>query len=149
LQVIRKVKEHGKKKKKEMKKLGIKEKAPKDPGLPSQWPFKEELIKEFQFKKDQILADEKRRKEERKRARLVRLLPRRRAGRGAANEAPARPAAVAVFRAAHIVAGSLPARRSGACPPPSTAGGDGDGRQRRPDAAGGPAEGGRRQAVGL
>jgi nuclear GTP-binding protein len=58
-----------------MKKLGIKEKAPKDPGLPSQWPFKEELIKEFQFKKESILADEKRRKEERKRARQVRGSP--------------------------------------------------------------------------
>ncbi len=73
--VIRKVKEHQQKKKKEMRKLGIKPKAPKDPGLPSQWPFREELIKEFQFKKDLILADEQRRKEERKRSRQVSASP--------------------------------------------------------------------------
>jgi nuclear GTP-binding protein len=67
-----KVKDHVRKKKKEMKKLGSKPKGPKDPGLPSQWPFKEELIKEFAFKRAQILADEKLKKEQRKARRLVR-----------------------------------------------------------------------------
>lgn len=69
--IKKKVKEHAKKKKKEMKKLGIKPKAPKDPGLPAQWPFKEELIKEFAFQRAQILADEKRRKDEKKARRAV------------------------------------------------------------------------------
>ncbi len=71
--VIRKVKEHQRKKRKELKKSGVKPKSPKDPGLPSQWPFKEELIKEFAFKRAQILAAEKRKKEEKKARRLVRL----------------------------------------------------------------------------
>ncbi len=70
--VIRKVKEHHRKKRKELKKSGAKPKAPKDPGLPSQWPFKEDLVKEFAFKRAQILADEKRKKEEKKARRLVR-----------------------------------------------------------------------------
>lgn len=45
-QVKKKIKEHHKKKRREVnanKKKGIKEKGPKDPGLPSQWPFKEEV----------------------------------------------------------------------------------------------------------
>jgi nuclear GTP-binding protein len=42
-----------------------------DPGLPSQWPFKEELVKEFAFKRAQILADEKRKKDEKKARRMV------------------------------------------------------------------------------
>ncbi len=70
--VIRKVKEHHKKKRKELKKAGGKEKRPKDPGLPQQWPFKEDLIKEFAFKRAQILAEEKRKKEEKKARRQVR-----------------------------------------------------------------------------
>jgi hypothetical protein len=45
LQVIRKVKEHHAKKRKELKKAGGKTKAPKDPGLPSQWPFKVQTCK--------------------------------------------------------------------------------------------------------
>jgi len=72
--IIKKVKEHHKKKKKELKKKGIKPKGPKDPGLPAQWPFKDELIKEFAWKRAQILADEKRKKEERK-ARRMGLAP--------------------------------------------------------------------------
>lgn len=69
--IIKKVKEHHKKKKKELKKKGLTEPKRKDPGLPSQWPFKEELIKEFAWKRAQILADEKRKKEERKARRQV------------------------------------------------------------------------------
>ena len=68
-QVKKKIKEHHKKKRREInanKKKGIKEKGPKDPGLPSQWPFKDELIKEFAFKRAQILASEKLKKEQRK-----------------------------------------------------------------------------------
>mmetsp|Transcript_13935 Transcript_13935/g.24422 ORF Transcript_13935/g.24422 Transcript_13935/m.24422 type:complete len:625 (+) Transcript_13935:237-2111(+) len=64
--VIRKVKEHHAKKRKELKKAGGKVKGPKDPGLPSQWPFKEELVQEFAFKRAQILAAEKLKKDEKK-----------------------------------------------------------------------------------
>lgn len=72
LQVIKKVKEHHKKKRRELKKSGKKPKEPKDPGIPSQWPFKEELLKEMAWKRQQILMQEKAKKEERKRAREVR-----------------------------------------------------------------------------
>eukprot|EP00878_Enallax_costatus_P011530 GHUV01012036.1.p1 GENE.GHUV01012036.1~~GHUV01012036.1.p1 ORF type:complete len:347 (+),score=121.57 GHUV01012036.1:146-1186(+) len=67
--VIKKVKEHHKKKRRELKKSGKKPKEPKDPGIPSQWPFKEELLKEMAWKRQQILMQEKAKKEERKRAR--------------------------------------------------------------------------------
>lgn len=76
LQVIKKVKEHHRKKRRELKKSGKKPKEPKDPGIPSQWPFKEELLKEMAWKRQQILMQEKAKKEERKRAREVRLLSR-------------------------------------------------------------------------
>ncbi|PNH08262.1 Guanine nucleotide-binding protein-like 3 [Tetrabaena socialis] len=67
--VIRKIKEHHKKIRKDEKKSaksGKKKKPVKDPGLPSQWPFKEELVKEFAFLRAKAQADEKRKKEERK-----------------------------------------------------------------------------------
>lgn len=71
--ILRKVKEHHRKKRKEERKAAKngtkKKKVIKDPGLPSQWPYKEELVKEFAFLKAQALADEKRKKEERKAAR--------------------------------------------------------------------------------
>jgi hypothetical protein len=73
-QVIKKVKEHHRKKKKELKKLGNKAPKVKDPGIPAQWPFKEELIKELAWKRQQILLQEKEKKEERKRAREVRAV---------------------------------------------------------------------------
>jgi nuclear GTP-binding protein len=69
--IIKKVKEHHKKKRKELKKSGNKPKEPKDPGIPSAWPFKEELLKEMAWKKQQILMQEKQKKEEKKRAREV------------------------------------------------------------------------------
>ena len=50
--LIKKVKEHHRKKRKEenkKKRLGIKPKAPKDPGIPAQWPYKDELMKEIDF----------------------------------------------------------------------------------------------------
>ena len=67
--VIKKVKEHFKKKVKEdkqRKKAGLKPKRTKDPGLPAQWPFKEELLKDLEWQKQRILAQEKAKKEERK-----------------------------------------------------------------------------------
>lgn len=70
--ILKKVKEHHRKKKKELKKQGNKAaKKEKDPGIPSQWPFKEELIRELTWKKQQLLMDDKRKREERKRAREV------------------------------------------------------------------------------
>lgn len=71
--VIKKVKEHHKKKAKELRKqvkAGRKPKAPKDPGIPSQWPFKQELVKELEWEKQRILATEKQKKAERRAARV-------------------------------------------------------------------------------
>lgn len=67
--VIRKVKEHGRKVAKAARKSGGKAKQPADPGLPNQWPFKQELIKELEEKRQLILAAEKRKKQDRKRTR--------------------------------------------------------------------------------
>ena len=50
--LIKKVKEHHKKRRREdarNKRLGIKSRSPKDPGLPAEWPYKEELMKEIDF----------------------------------------------------------------------------------------------------
>ena len=73
--IIKKTKEHHRKKRKEERKAAAsgkgKHKVIKDPGIPSQWPFKEELIKEFAWKKQQILLEEKAKRDERKRAREV------------------------------------------------------------------------------
>lgn len=68
--IVKKVKEHHKKKAKEEKKLGKKRVPPKDPGVPNQWPFKAELLKELDWEKKRAFAEDKRRKEERKRARV-------------------------------------------------------------------------------
>jgi nuclear GTP-binding protein len=68
--VIRKVKEHHKKKAKLDKKLGRKPKAPKDPGIPSQWPFRDDLLKELEWEKQRALAEQKRKKEERRLAKV-------------------------------------------------------------------------------
>ncbi len=68
--VIKKVKEHHKKKAKLAKKSGRKVKAPKDPGIPSQWPFKQELVKELEWEKQRALAEQQRKREERRLARV-------------------------------------------------------------------------------
>mmetsp|Transcript_22486 Transcript_22486/g.62374 ORF Transcript_22486/g.62374 Transcript_22486/m.62374 type:complete len:603 (-) Transcript_22486:260-2068(-) len=72
---IRKCKEHHKKLAKEAKKKGTSKAAKKraimkDPGIPKQWPFKDQLIQEMQQKRLSILAEEQRRKEEKKAARV-------------------------------------------------------------------------------
>ena len=46
---------------------------PQDPGIPKQWPFKQELIQELEQKKALILEAEARKKQERKRARVSHL----------------------------------------------------------------------------
>ncbi|WIA32487.1 hypothetical protein OEZ86_003306 [Tetradesmus obliquus] len=68
---IKKVKEHHRKQRRELKKSGRK---PKDlktvgPEIPSQWPFKEELLKEMAWKRQQVLLADKAKREERKRNR--------------------------------------------------------------------------------
>jgi hypothetical protein len=86
--VIKKVKEHHKKKAKELRKqvkAGRKPKAPRDPGIPSQWPFKQELVKELEWQKQRILATEKQKKAERRAARV----------RAAASRPPAPPCSLA------------------------------------------------------
>ena len=68
--IVKKVKEHHKKKAKEEKKSGRKQKAP---GIPNQWPFKAELLKELEWEKQRAFALEKQMKEARKRARVCAL----------------------------------------------------------------------------
>ena len=75
--VLRKVREHHRKKRREERRKHKGGGRPaqqrtKDPGIPSQWPFKEQLIKEFAWKRQQILLAESQRREERKRKREVR-----------------------------------------------------------------------------
>ena len=57
--VLKKVKEHHRKKRKEAKKNGTHNKGPKDPGIPNNWPFKEELIQQLKASKERALAREK------------------------------------------------------------------------------------------
>lgn len=57
--ILRKVKEHHRKKRKEAKKNGTTRKAPKDPGIPNAWPFKEELIQQLKAQKERASARER------------------------------------------------------------------------------------------
>lgn len=70
---IKKVKEHHRKQRRELKKSGRKPKELKTvgPEIPSQWPFKEELLKEMAWKRQQVLLADKAKREERKRNREV------------------------------------------------------------------------------
>jgi nuclear GTP-binding protein len=71
--LIKKVKEHHKKKRREenrKKRLGIKPKAPKDPGIPAQWPYKEELMKEIDFEVEKKRVVEEAKAEEKKERRM-------------------------------------------------------------------------------
>ena len=74
-QVIKKVKEHHKKKAKLDKKLGRKAKKVKDPGIPGQWPFKQDLLKELEWEKQRAAAEQKRKKEERRLAQVITHIP--------------------------------------------------------------------------
>lgn len=57
--VLRKVKEHHKKKAKEAKKLGLnrKPKVEKDPGIPNDWPFKEQELKALEARRARALEE--------------------------------------------------------------------------------------------
>ncbi|XP_016435109.1 guanine nucleotide-binding protein-like NSN1 [Nicotiana tabacum] len=66
--IIRKVKEHHKKKSKEAKKLGLnkKSKAEKDPGIPNDWPFKEQELKALEARRARALEELEQKKAARK-----------------------------------------------------------------------------------
>lgn len=55
--IIKKVKDHHKKKAKEAKKLGVnnKHKVEKDPGVPNDWPFKEQVLKDLEARRARAL----------------------------------------------------------------------------------------------
>ncbi|RDX87247.1 Guanine nucleotide-binding protein-like NSN1 [Mucuna pruriens] len=74
--VIRKVKEHNKKKAKEAKKLRLsgKKKVEKDPGIPNDWPFKEQELKALESRRAKAIEELEQKKAERKeRARKSKL----------------------------------------------------------------------------
>ncbi|XP_042499414.1 guanine nucleotide-binding protein-like NSN1 [Macadamia integrifolia] len=66
--IIKKVKEHHKKKAKEAKKLGInnKRKVEKDPGIPNDWPFKEQELKALEARRAKALEELEQKKAARK-----------------------------------------------------------------------------------
>lgn len=66
--IIRKVKEHHKKKAKEAKKLGLnrKRKVEKDPGIPNDWPFKEQELRVLEERRARALEELEQKKAARK-----------------------------------------------------------------------------------
>ncbi|GJN24136.1 hypothetical protein PR202_gb11858 [Eleusine coracana subsp. coracana] len=67
--VLRKVKEHHRKKRKEAKKEGRaagRKKVEKDPGIPNEWPFKEQELKALEIRRAQALQELEAKKEARK-----------------------------------------------------------------------------------
>jgi len=66
--VIRKVKEHNRKKAKEAKKLRLsgKNKVKKDPGIPNNWPFKEQELKALEARRTKAIEELEQKKAERK-----------------------------------------------------------------------------------
>ncbi|KAG5252157.1 guanine nucleotide-binding protein [Salix suchowensis] len=66
--VIRKVKEHHKKKAKEAKKSGLnkKSKVEKDPGIPNEWPFKEQELKSLEARRARAIEELEQKKAARK-----------------------------------------------------------------------------------
>lgn len=66
--IIKKVKEHHKKKAKDAKKLGFngKSKVEKDPGIPNDWPFKEQELKALEARRARALDEMEQKKAARK-----------------------------------------------------------------------------------
>ncbi|KAK9140893.1 hypothetical protein Scep_010574 [Stephania cephalantha] len=66
--IIRKVKEHHKKKAKEAKKIGLnrKRKVEKDPGIPNDWPFKEQELKALEARRAREIEELEQKKAARK-----------------------------------------------------------------------------------
>lgn len=72
--IIRKVKEHHKKKAKEAKKLGNgKKKVEKDPGIPNDWPFKEQELKALEVRRARAIEELEQKKAARKEAKKGKL----------------------------------------------------------------------------
>ena len=71
--IIKKVKEHHKKKAKEAKKLGAnhKNKVEKDPGIPNDWPFKEQELKALEARRARALEELEQKKAARKERVLI------------------------------------------------------------------------------
>lgn len=74
--VIRKVKEHHKKKAKEAKKSGFngKRKVEKDPGIPNDWPFKEQELKALEARRARAIEELEQKKAARKERVLLQCL---------------------------------------------------------------------------
>ncbi len=68
--VLKKIKEHHRKKAKELRKKGGRVKPPKDPGIPNAWPFKDQLVKELEFERERAEAAKAARKEAAKERRV-------------------------------------------------------------------------------
>ncbi|GAU36447.1 hypothetical protein TSUD_19820 [Trifolium subterraneum] len=66
--ILRKVKEHNKKKTKEAKKLlqSGKKKVEKDPGIPNDWPFKEQELKALEARRERAIQELEQKKADRK-----------------------------------------------------------------------------------
>ncbi|CAI8601969.1 unnamed protein product [Vicia faba] len=66
--ILKKVKEHNKKKTKEAKKLlqSGKKKVEKDPGIPNDWPFKEQELKAFEARRERAIQELEQKKADRK-----------------------------------------------------------------------------------
>ncbi|RVW71134.1 Guanine nucleotide-binding protein-like NSN1 [Vitis vinifera] len=75
--IIRKVKEHQRKKAKEAKKLGgkHKNKVEKDPGIPNDWPFKEQELKALEARRARALEELEQKKAARKERVLIEFIP--------------------------------------------------------------------------
>ncbi|XP_074317260.1 guanine nucleotide-binding protein-like NSN1 isoform X2 [Silene latifolia] len=74
--IERKVKEHHRKKAKEAKKLGLnkRKKVEKDPGIPNEWPFKEQELKALEVRRARAIEELEQKKAARKeRARIRKL----------------------------------------------------------------------------
>jgi nuclear GTP-binding protein len=66
--VLKKVKEHHRKKAKEAKKLGLnqRKKVEKDPGIPNDWPFKDQEIKALEARRAKAIEELEQKKAARK-----------------------------------------------------------------------------------
>ena len=119
--VIRKVKEHHKKKRKEankMKRAGIKPKEAKDPGIPNSWPFKEELVAQMKAQQERAEAKQLALKEARRAERQVRVGQGGRAGCSGAAGGALGPACCCARAAARRLAAACRRRRPvGRCLP--------------------------------
>lgn len=66
--MLKKVKEHHRKKAKEAKKLGLnrRRKVEKDPGIPNDWPFKEQELKALEARRARAIEELEQKKAARK-----------------------------------------------------------------------------------